>query len=210
MAPNSDDLLQSGSQTGRVGKQKDPRSITRGLTFSDPFGLCPRGLLCALANLAAGFGDALTLGATNLVRNAIDANDVIDKGSAAYLGGTAVGMAASVVLTEGLGAAAEGTSAARSIGQAGETAAGIAKNTARIPSLTGTAAYRIPDALSAATLTEVKNVARLSFTSQLRDFATFAGQSGRGFDLFVRGSTELSAPLRQAISSGDITLRFLP
>lgn len=35
----SDDLLQSGSQTQKVGNEKDPRSITRGLNNDDPFGL---------------------------------------------------------------------------------------------------------------------------------------------------------------------------
>jgi hypothetical protein len=34
-------MLWRGSQTESVGNEKDPRSITRGLTFSDPFGLCP-------------------------------------------------------------------------------------------------------------------------------------------------------------------------
>jgi RHS repeat-associated protein len=96
------------------------------------------------------------------------------------------------------------------LGRAGEAAAGIVKNTARIPSLTGTAKFRVPDVLNPAVIGEVKNVARLSYTSQLRDFAQFAQSTGRTFDLYVRRTTELSAQLHAAIRSGAINLRFLP
>lgn len=44
-------------------------------------------------------------------------------------------------------------------GKAGEALAGINKNTAHIPSLTGTASYRIPDGLTNTVLSEVKNYA---------------------------------------------------
>ena len=46
----------------------------------------------------------------------------------------------------------------RKAGIEGEKAAGIAKNTQRIESITGKAAYRIPDELTATCLKEVKNV----------------------------------------------------
>ncbi|MGH3301024.1 MAG: putative toxin [Streptosporangiaceae bacterium] len=48
--------------------------------------------------------------------------------------------------------------------------------TDRIPSLSGTAAYRIPDELNSSVLGEVNNVSSLSYTNQLRDFAAYAQQ----------------------------------
>ena len=97
------------------------------------------------------------------------------------------------------------------LGQAGEIAANIVKNTNRIPSLTGTAAYRIPDVLNQALgmIGEVKNVASLSYTSQLRDFAMYASQKGYSFVLWVRATTQLSGPLQREVAAGRITLRFL-
>jgi hypothetical protein len=106
-----------------------------------------------------------------------------------------------------------GVRAARAAGLAGEQAAGIVRNTSRIPSLTGTASYRVPDVLnrSGRLIGEVKNVGSLSYTSQLRDFSAFARSSGFTFELTVRGSTQLSGPLQQAVSAGDIILlRTLP
>lgn len=50
-----------------------------------------------------------------------------------------------------------GVAEARALGIAGEEAVGVGAKT-RIPSLTGTAKYRIPDQLTSTTLGEVKNV----------------------------------------------------
>jgi hypothetical protein len=72
--------------------------------------------------------------------------------------------------------------------------------------LSKTAAYRIPDGLSKTALSEVKNAGKLSYTSQLRDFAAWAGQEGLQFDLIVRQSTRLSRPLQAAIDAGEINL----
>lgn len=102
-----------------------------------------------------------------------------------------------------------GMGAVRAAGQAGERAAGIVKNTERIPSLSNTAAYRIPDELGNGVLGEVKNVSRLSYSNQLRDFASYAQQEGLQFNLYVRGGanpTRLSGPLQQAVDSGQINL----
>ena len=66
-------------------------------------------------------------------------------------------------------------------GQAGEQAANIVKKTMRIPSLSGTAAYRIPDGLDVVNkiLTEVKNYSgTLSYTRQLRDFVAWSQTNG--------------------------------
>ncbi len=99
----------------------------------------------------------------------------------------------------------------RAAGSEGEQAAGIIKNTDRIPSLSGTASYRIPDELNSSVLGEVKNVSSLSYTNQLRDFEAYAQQQGLTFNLYVRGSTSLSGPLQDAVDAGDINLiRNLP
>jgi hypothetical protein len=107
---------------------------------------------------------------------------------------------------------ASGPALAGALGKAGEAAAGIVKNTERIISLTGTAMYRIPDVLdhAARIIGEVKNVASLSFTSQLQDFAAYAQQQGYTFVLWVRPTTYLAGSLQQAVAQGQITLRFLP
>ncbi len=107
------------------------------------------------------------------------------------------------------GRAGAGLAAARALGEAGEAAAGIVKNTERIASATGTAAYRVPDGLTASTLTEVKNVAGLGLTNQLRDFAAFAKATGRAFDLVVRSTTEFTKPLQEFIRKEGINVRFL-
>ena len=71
---------------------------------------------------------------------------------------------------------------------------------------------RIADGLNAAlkTLSEVKNTATQSFTNQLRDYAAYAQKQGLNFDLYVRESTILSAPLKDAINSGLIRFNLIP
>lgn len=46
--------------------------------------------------------------------------------------------------------------------------------------------------LTSTTLTEVKNVKYISNTSQLRDFATFAQNTGLTMELYVRPTTEIA------------------
>lgn len=92
-------------------------------------------------------------------------------------------------------------------GKAGEAAANIVKNTARIPSLSGTAAYRIPDGLDTTMkiLSEVKNYSgTLSYTSQLRDFVSWS--SANGYQMHLYTNARLSGPLQQAVDSGLIQL----
>jgi len=99
----------------------------------------------------------------------------------------------------------------RAAGRVGEEAAGIVPNTRRIGSSSGSADYRIPDQLldEEKLLSEVKNVEYLPYTSQLRDFAAYADETGYTFELWVRSTTRLSAPLREAVESGRILRRIL-
>lgn len=58
---------------------------------------------------------------------------------------------------------------------------------------------------------EVKNVYRLSYTDQLKDFVAFAQQEGYDFVLYVREETKLSGPLQELVKAGAIILeRILP
>ena len=97
----------------------------------------------------------------------------------------------------------------QTVGKIGETVSGLMKNTARIPSMTETASYRIPDGLSDTVLSEVKNVAYQSYTNQLKDFAMYAQSNNLDFELYLRQSTQLSGPLQRAVNDGRIILRTL-
>lgn len=73
---------------------------------------------------------------------------------------------------------------------------------------------RIFDGLTDEAVSEVKNVARQSFTRQLKDSLKFAKDTGRVFDLYVRGGanpTTLSGPLQDAIADTPrFNLKFIP
>jgi len=103
------------------------------------------------------------------------------------------------------------TASAQTLGRAGETIAGIVKNTKSIPSLTRTANYRIPDQWLKATklISEVKNVDRLSLTNQIKDFVAYAQLEGYTFELWVRETTKITKPLQELIDDGQIILRYL-
>ena len=47
-------------------------------------------------------------------------------------------------------------------------------------------------------MSEVKNVKRLSYTRQLRDYADYGWQHGLRLDIYVRRNTQLSGPLARA------------
>ena len=111
--------------------------------------------------------------------------------------------------SEEISAGARTMQAVRAAGEAGETAAGITKNTERIASASGKAAYRIPDQLDhgARVIGEVKNVARQGLTSQIQDFISYATDRGYKFVLYVRSSTTFTPALQDAIRAGSITVR---
>ena len=91
-------------------------------------------------------------------------------------------------------------------GKTGEVLSGITKNTSHIPSLTGTASYRIPDMLDHSTriLGEVKNYSgTISLTSQLRDFVLWSQLNGYQMHLYTN-STSFTGPLQQLIDADVI------
>ena len=90
-------------------------------------------------------------------------------------------------------------------GRAGEMASGLVKNTRHIPSLTGTAAYRIPDGLTDTILAEVKNYSgTLSYTNQLKDFVLYSQKNGLEMHLYT--NARLTGPLQKAVDDGLIQL----
>ncbi|OGZ45223.1 MAG: hypothetical protein A2756_01205 [Candidatus Ryanbacteria bacterium RIFCSPHIGHO2_01_FULL_48_27] len=101
--------------------------------------------------------------------------------------------------TPGGGKGASWIAKNRELGAIGEKAAGIIKNTEKIPSMTNPGSSRIPDILDHNTkvIGDVKNVNYQSFTSQLRDFADYAQKNSYRFVLTVDERTKISQTLRQ-------------
>jgi RHS repeat-associated protein len=116
------------------------------------------------------------------------------------------GKAISLGIEYGPGAALRGTVLARQLGAEGEIAVRALYDIGEKSAIRIGGRLRFPDGLTDAALSEVKNVKSLSFTRQLRDYAAFAGQTGRRFDLYVRSSTRLSGPLRAARDAGLINI----
>lgn len=106
--------------------------------------------------------------------------------------------------------AQQGTKLAQTLGKAGEEAVGTIGSKIRIPSLTESAKYRIPDRLTATTLEEVKNVNRLALTGQIRDYYLYSQQTGRQFILYTRSNTTFTRPLQKLIDQGDIIVKPIP
>ena len=176
------------------------------------------------ANLVDDGLNLITTGLYGATKQAVDATKtVIDEG--AYGAGKVIGNTVAQV-----GVMAVGEGVGKVIGAAGETAetvvaktpgqlgkegmaaTGITQNTEAIPSTTGKAAYRVPDQLdhSAGVIGEVKNVKSLSYTSQIQDYVHYANQTGYQFNLYIRQSTQLTAPLVEQVSLGNINLQFIP
>lgn len=96
------------------------------------------------------------------------------------------------------------------IGRLGERVARARSEKRRIPSLSGTARFRVPDILTDTELIEVKNVARLALTPQLLDFVSYAEASGVVFVLLTRFDTVLAPDLAKLIQDGRIRHGALP
>src|ERR1051325_3735841 len=94
-------------------------------------------------------------------------------------------------------------------GRIGEKFAHVEPEKVRIPSLTNTAVYRIPDILSDTELIEIKNVKRQRFTYQIKDFLLYCKQTNRQLVLFIRPDIKLSNELRGRVEKGEIEIRHL-
>ena len=82
---------------------------------------------------------------------------------------------------------------------------GLAGQQTIIPSLTGTAVYRIADLVNQTIgVAEVKWVEYLSNIAQIRDGLSFAEAAGVEYYLITRLSTQLSGPLLELVESGRV------
>lgn len=106
-------------------------------------------------------------------------------------------------------AARSGIALSRKLGKAGEKAVGDIGKKKRIESLTGTAKFRVPDGMTTTTLSEVKNVAKLSYTRQLKDFNLFAQKNKLKFDLYMRSNTQITKNLEYQIKLGNINPKII-
>lgn len=86
------------------------------------------------------------------------------------------------------------------------------KNGRRFDAPSGKVAYRIPDFFERGeSLSEIKNVSRQGWTTQLQDFAEIAKEQGVTFNLYIRENTTPSSRLLQAEEDGLVTIhRVLP
>jgi RHS repeat-associated protein len=184
------------------------------LNLIDPLGLCDNPSGCGGRSFGERFNNYLVGGAEALAsmpRSLANMAEDLVTDPLLFLHRAGPGLAGLGMSIPVVGAGAPITRSIGSIGQAGEEAVGIAANSAkvaiRIPEST---TIRYPDLLTATTIEEVKNVARLSFTQQLQDYLAFAQATDRTFVLYVRPTTRLTGPLQDAVASGQITLRLIP
>ena len=82
----------------------------------------------------------------------------------------------------------------------------LQKNTRGIKSASGSAQFRIPDALTRDLLVEVKGVKQLNLTKQVRDFIDFAADDGRQVVIAVKDSTKISRGFREFIETGQVII----
>jgi RHS repeat-associated protein len=92
-------------------------------------------------------------------------------------------------------------------GVEGQVASGVEQNFERIPSLTGTANYRVPDGLDWANgvLSEVKNRGYQALTGQIQDFIAFAQKAALQFNLYLPPNADVSAQLQEQIDNGNVS-----
>jgi len=95
------------------------------------------------------------------------------------------------------------------VGRYGESVVqGVNLVKTRIPSLTATASYRIPDIFNAGQrfLGDVKNVEVLKYSSQMRDFVLFGRQYGYTVKYYVRLKTVLQPEVEALYLAGEIEI----
>ncbi|MBU6426624.1 hypothetical protein KGQ27_00045 [Patescibacteria group bacterium] len=100
-----------------------------------------------------------------------------------------------------------GPALAQELGTAGEQMSGIVGPKTRIPSLTGTANYRVPDELIPdVSLRDAKNVGELRVTPQLIDFGQYSQQRNLRFILDIRQNTIIGPNAQQFIGQYGVQI----
>jgi RHS repeat-associated protein len=170
-----------------------------------------RGGIGIAVDLGAGIADSLSFDLTRYIRNRLSFFDgSVDTTSATYKVGEWTGIVGTTIASLGVGAAGTGGMAAVRLGQAGEASVRAAYNIGPKVAIKIAGRVRIADGLTSTVISEVKNVASLSYTQQLRDYVAYAIQNQLRFDLYVRPTTELSGPLAKEVANGTINLMFIP
>lgn len=99
----------------------------------------------------------------------------------------------------------------RRLGQEGEDAAGITKNTEHIHSHTKSASYRVPDSITDEFVIEVKNNlnTKLEFDSQIQDYLFYAMEKNKKLVIKAYNPHNISGPLKKAVNEGFVILQDL-
>jgi len=123
---------------------------------------------------------------------------------------SSVSSASSAVVKTAVSSSANSIAKSAALGRIGEKAVGITSPKVGYNMPSGK--MRFPDNINRDTkvLTEVKNVANLSYTRQLRDYVGFSQAENLAFDLYIRPTTKMSAPLKAVIDSKQITVKYIP
>jgi hypothetical protein len=79
----------------------------------------------------------------------------------------------------------------------------------RIPSFTKTCLYRIPDILTENELIDIKNVKRLGYSNQLKDFLHYCNNTNRKFIIVTRNDVILTKKLSALINCHQIEILYL-
>lgn len=77
----------------------------------------------------------------------------------------------------------------------------------RIPSISGTAKYRVADFLTSSALHEIKNVKNLRLTNQLKDFILFSQREGLKMTIHVNKATKITNQLKKLERHGIINIK---
>jgi hypothetical protein len=174
----------------------------------------------AVVNGAAGTAKAMAGLAQLLAGASVEAGGLSYALAGAGAGGAAAAPAVAGTSVAGIQAVVAGVAvttaflrggrAPNDVGKDGERRVGLTGPKEPIPSLTGTAEYRVPDGLTQVTIEEVKNAAKLSINNQLRDFLLYAQSTGRTFVLWVRSDTVLVGKLKDWAADGLIKVKPIP
>jgi len=195
----------NGAKVWQNGRNLEGRPLNDNEAFDAKFGFYRDLMLLGMGGMVGEGAGAMSEGLEGLELSGSSEPTLLlpEAAGAESVGGVGVEVGVEGSVADG------GLSNVRALGIAGEEAVGVGAKT-RIPSLTGTAKYRIPDQLTSTTLVEVKNVGHLSLTRQLTDFHLFSQQTGRQFLLYTRTNTTFSGPLQNLINNESIITKPIP